>query len=183
MARRSSLETLPPKILAQVNFLIGDGRYTIDDVVAHLQEIGEPRSRSAVGRHAAKINLAAARLKESRAVTEALVTELGDSAAQGKQGRLLVEMARSLVFDVMTALEPGDINAKDVANLGKGLAELGRALRLDQDFEEKVRTQVAKEEREKAADTATKVAQQNGLSADTVAAIKAEILGIRVEPS
>jgi hypothetical protein len=72
----------------------------------------------------------------------------------------------------------GTMTPKDAMMLGKALAELGRALRFDQDFETKVREQVAKVEREKAASTAATAATDAGATEDQVAFIRAKILGI-----
>jgi len=159
MVPKSTIETLPEDVLGRLNSMIGKGRFTVDQLAGWLDEQGHTRSRSAVGRHSKGYRFIAAELRQSREITEALVAELGEAATQGKQGRLLVEMVRSLVFKLLVKLqkiEASDenvsaIDSKDVQQLGKGLAELGRALRFDQDFEEKIRKQVQEEERAAAA--------------------------------
>ncbi|WP_316978038.1 DUF3486 family protein [Shumkonia mesophila] len=183
MPVKSTIKTLPEAVLARLNFMLAEDALTIDQVVAWLDEQGVPRSRSAVGRYKQDLDKVARRLRESREITTALTKELGDAAAQGKQGRLLVEMARTLVFDMMMKMQDvkAGLSAMDVAFLGKGLAELGRALRFDQDFETKVREQVAKEERQKAAETVDKVAKSQGLTAEQAAFIRGSILGVPVE--
>lgn len=184
MSRKSTIKTLPDTVLARLNFMLAEGVTTLDDVVAWLDEQGHPRSRSAVGRYKANLDKVAARLRESREITEALTKELGSAAAQGKQGRLLVEMARGVVFDLLMKIQDSDgegISSMDVALLGKGLAELGRALRFDQDFETKVREQVAKEERQKAAETVVEAAKSQGLTAEQAAFIRGKILGVPVD--
>lgn len=185
MPVKSTIRTLPKQVLERLNFLIGENALTVDALTEWLDAQGHPRSRSAVHRHAQKINQVAARLRESREVTDAVVAELGDAATQGKQGRLLVEMTRSLVFDLLVKLQPGedddgrpDLDAKDVAMLGKGLAELGRALRFDQDFEEKIRSRAEAEARASAAEVAAGAAKEGGLSDDTVQLIRSRILGL-----
>jgi hypothetical protein len=128
-------------------------------------------------------------------MANALAENLGDAAVQGKQGRMLVEMARTLAFDLMVkidqmqeradrdAYEDGSgiatplIDSKDVQQLGKGLAELGRALRYDQDFETKLRDTIREEEREKAAAEVEAVAKKGGISDKALAQIR-ETLGI-----
>lgn len=179
MPRKSSIKTLPEAVLARLNFMLAEGVTTLDDVVAWLDDQGHPRSRSAVGRYKANLDKVAARLRESREITEALTKELGSAAAQGKQGRLLVEMARGVVFDLLMKIQDADgegISSMDVALLGKGLAELGRALRFDQDFETKIREQVANEEREKAASTAADVGKRLGLSQEGIEEIRNRVM-------
>lgn len=166
---------------AEFNRLLATGRLSIDALTTWLEGKGYEISRSAVGRYAQGYERTAARLRQSRAITESLVSELGDAATQGKQGRLLVEMARSLVYDLMDKLQvkEGVADPKDAMMLGKALAELGKALRFDQDFETKVREQVAKEEREKAAAAVATVAKEAGLSEETAATIRAKIFGAK----
>ena len=133
-------------------------------------------------RYSQSFERVAARLRESRQITDAIATELGDAAIQGKQGRLLVEMTRTLVFDLLMKLqdEETELETKDVMMLGKGLSELGKALRHDQDYETKLREVIAEEERKKAADIVEQAASKagKGLSRSAVDAIKAEILGV-----
>lgn len=184
MPSKSSIATLPADVLGRLNGLIGDGSLTVDALTDWLDAAGHPRSRSAVGRHRQKIDAAAADLRESREITEALAAELGEATTQGKQGRLLVEMTRSLVFKLIMKLQKMEaasdaltaFDTKDVQQIGKGLAELGRALRLDQDFEDKIRERVAAEEREKAAEAAAEAATEGGLSRDMVQTIRRRIL-------
>lgn len=162
MAPKPKIETeLGEKDLAEFRRLLATGRLTIDGLTLWLEGRGYQISRSAVGRYAQNFDEVAAKLRQSRHVTEALVAELGDAAAQGKQGRLLVEMARSLVFDLMMKLQTAEgdgapIDTKDVQQLGKGLAELAKALRYDQDFEIKVREEVRRQEQAKAMAAAEK---------------------------
>jgi len=190
MGRKSSIdERLSEDDKANLNDLIRTGKLTIDGLLEWLGEKGYEISRSSLHRYAQKYDEVAARLRQSREMTDALVAEIGDSANQGKHGRLLVEMTRSLVFDLLMKIQGADddpaspaggLDTKDVMQLGKGLAELGRALRLDQDFETKIRDQLEKEITKKAVEAVDAVAQDNerGLSKDTVAEIKAKILGI-----
>jgi len=178
------MDTRPPAILAQVNFMVAEGEWTIDDIVAYLADAQQPRSRSAVGRHAQKVEKAARRLRESRQITEAVVAEMGDAAVAGKQGRLLVEITRTLVFDMLDKFEDGAMDPQSVAFLGKGLKDLAAAARHDQEFESKIRAQVAQEEREKALAAVEEVAaeavanNEPGFSAETVDAIRRQIMGV-----
>lgn len=196
MPRPSSVQSLPPAILESINRLLAEERATLDEIVEKLEELGHPRSRSALGRHALRIKKAGRRLRQSREITEALARDLGDAATQGRQGRVMVELTRSLVYDMIERLaeideaagtvddkgnpRPPVISPRDAAFLGKGLAELSRALRLDQDFETKVRDQVREEERERAAAAVKKGGQRAGISAEALRIIEAE-LGISHE--
>jgi len=171
---------LPEKIKAQVNFLLHEGNWTIDQVVEYLKEAGHPRSRSAVGRHKQHISQWSEKLKQSREITDTLVQEIGPAATDGKHGRLLAECVRSLVFDHLSKkVEDGEeTDAQDFFFLSKALKELSQGIRHDQDFEDKLRQRIEAEQRRKVADEAATAATEHGLSEGTVEAIKSKILGV-----
>lgn len=158
MAQKSSIETtVAPDDLADFQRLLAEGRSTIDAATEFLRARGYEISRSSVGRYAKQYETVVARMRQSRQFAEALGAELADAETQGRQGRVLVEMARSLIFELMSKLsDGGEIDTKDVMQLGKGLSDLSRALRLDQDFELKIRD----EARRKAAEAAVKAAEK-----------------------
>ena len=186
MPQKPKIETeLSESDLSEFRRLLATGRLSIDGLCTWLEGRGYEIGRSSVGRYAKNFDEVAAKLRESREVTDALVAELGDAAAQGKQGRLLVEMTRSLVFDLLMALQSGEeaLDPKSVMMLGKGLAELGKALRLDQDFETKIAEQAAARAKEEAATKADAATKQLGLNAEQAAFIRAEILGVPVDGS
>ena len=138
MPRPSSIKTLPPEVLAQVNRLLTDARWSLDDVVAHLADAGHPRSRSALGRYNQELDQVAERMRRSREMAGALVKEMGPQAAEGKTGRLLVEILQSLVFDHL--IKRGDDDAEptspmDLMLLAKSIGEMTRALKTDADRE------------------------------------------------
>jgi len=148
----SSLKTLPPAVLAQVNFMITEGGWTIDQIVGYLSEAGHPRSRSAVGRHARNVNEVAAKLRESREVVDALVREMGPQATEGKHGRLLVEILRKLAFDSLLKKMDGegeDLESQDFFFFAKAMKELSSSVRLEQDYVHKERDRIRAEEAEK----------------------------------
>lgn len=148
MGRKSSLRRLPPEIFQEVNRLLSEGRFTLDEILEHLRNMGvDTVSRSALGRQKQKIDKIAAKLRQSREMTEALVKEIGPSVAEGQQGRLLVQTLRDLVFDHLAArVEEGDLgDPKSLMALARTLKDMAQANRLDQDFEARVREQVEKE--------------------------------------
>lgn len=160
MGRKSSVKQLPPAILKEVNGLLSEGRATLDEILSHLQKLGAPGvSRSALGRYRQDFEEVAARLRQSREITESFVRDLGPNVKEGEQGRLLVEMVRTLVQDHLTARvrsgEPAD--SKSFQPLSRALKDLAQANRLDQDFEHNVRKRVEKETLAKLDDAAKQV--------------------------
>lgn len=156
MGRKSTVQRLQPEILKEVNKLLSEGRATLDEILAHLRKLGvEDVSRSALGRHRQQFEKVAAKLRQGREMTEALVRDLGPNATEGKQGRVLVEMLRNLVYDYLITQEEGAApDPKTLQSLSRTAKELSQALRLDQDFEIKIRERVEKETLSKLDDAA-----------------------------
>lgn len=148
MGRKSSVKRLPPEVLREVNRLLTEGRATLDEILAHLRKLGvDEVSRSALGRHRQQFEKVAAKLRQGREMTESLVRELGPDAAEGRQGRVLVEILRNLVNDcLMNQLEDGAVlDPKTLQTLSRATRELSQAIRMDQDYESKIRERVEKE--------------------------------------
>ncbi|MGN0008684.1 MAG: DUF3486 family protein [Desulfovibrionaceae bacterium] len=180
MGRKSTLRRLPPEIQTEINRILSEGRLTLDELLEHLRGIGvEGVSRSALGRQKQKIDKVAAKLRQSREIVETLVEKTGPSTAEGKQGRLLVEILRKLVYDHLEKnLLGGEEDGPDNEGfffLAKALKEMSQAARLEQDFEAKIHDRIQKETI-KAVETS---AREAGLSAETVEAIKSRILGVK----
>jgi hypothetical protein len=179
MPRKSTIRQLPPQILKEVNRLLADDRHTLDQVVAHLRSMGvDDVSRSALHRHKQRFDEVAAKLRQSREVTETFVRELGASAQEGEQTRLLAEMVRSLVYDHLSGLVSGDGEAdpKIIAQLARTLKELARASRLSQDYELKVREEAAREAEREAATRMEASAKKNGVSPEVIRMIRRDVL-------
>lgn len=167
MGRKSSLRRLPPEVLAEINRLISDGRFTLDEILEHLRNMGvDSVSRSALGRQKQRIDKVAAKLRQSREMTETLVREIGPEVAEGQQGRILVEVLRKLVFDHLEKrLTSEEEDGQDIDNegfffLAKALKEMSQANRLDQDFETKVRERATREAEKKLDAAAARVAKE-----------------------
>lgn len=167
---KSRIETeLSEDDLGEFRRLLATGRLTIDALTLWLEGRGYEISRSSVHRYAQSFEEVAARLRESREMAEAMVRELGPEATDGKQGRLLVEMFRTLVNDHLMRRLRGEDSALDPQQfmfLAKALKDAAGAARLDQDFEIKLRAQVLKEVSDKlsAAERSAKAAGEKGLS-------------------
>lgn len=182
MGRSSTLKTLPKEILDEVNRLLVDDNWSIDEVVAHLNEAGFDKSRSAVGRHRKNIFKVAGKLKQSREMAQALIREIGPGAADGKTARLLVEVLQKLVFDhLLNKVEAEEEGTpKDFMTLARALKDMAQAQKTDTDREAKIRDLAAKETKAAAAEIVEGHAKKAGLTKQTVNAIKADILGIEV---
>ncbi len=187
MARPSTIARLPGEIREAIGRLRDQGR-TLDEILAHLQGMEVTVSRSALGRHVQQMDKVGERLRRSRAISEALVRQLGD-APESQTARLNIEMMHSFLFDFLASAEEGAEEGseaalahvrdpKSVALMAEAVQRLTTASRQNVEFVARVEDRAAAKAKAGAARAAEAVAREKGLSADTVRAIKASILGV-----
>ena len=146
-------------------------------------------SRSGLHRHIQGLDRLADRMGRSRAVAEALVRKLGD-APEGRTARLNIELMHSAVLDLFMSSEAGDdgestgpvaLDPESVMLLAKAIKDLSSASNNDAALVLKLREKAEKKTKDAAVKAAETVAREKGLSKDTIAAIRAQILGVKVE--
>jgi len=187
MARPSTIARLPGEIREAIGRLRDQGR-TLDEILTHLQGMEVTVSRSALGRHVQQMDKVGERLRRSRAISEALVRQLGD-APESQTARLNIEMMHSFLFDFLASAEEGAEEGseaalahvrdpKSVALMAEAVQRLTTASRNNADYVARLEDRAAAKAKAGAARAAEAVAREKGLSADTVRAIKASILGV-----
>lgn len=187
MARRSSIKRLPAEIRELIGGLLGQGR-TLDEIVAKLGELDIEVSRSALGRHKKEIDKIGERMRRVREISNAFVEKLG-AAPEGKQGRLILELMQTVVFDVLLAQgDPADgedgktatVDAQDVFYLARAIKDLTQAEKLSADRELKIREAVAKKAAEAAESAVKDAGRKHGfkLPKEALDAIREQVYGI-----
>ena len=181
--RPSSIDRLPEEIRAEVGRLRLQGR-TIDEILQHLKTLDVEVSRSALGRHLKGLATLRERMRHSREMATALVTQFGDQPDNQLQ-RLNLELMHGVILQTITAAgededgEPKPVTfcPEDARFLADALAKLASAEKTNADRTLKLKAEAAKE----AAAAVERVARREGggLTRDTVDAIKREILGIK----
>lgn len=141
-------------------------------------------SRSAVSRYDVRMREMGARLRESREVAEMWISRLG-SQPGGQLGHLVTEMLRTMAFEMAQALAERELDGESLPGAIDQLNRLAlSAQRLERSSAESERRErlIRDEERrraaEQAADVAGEAARSQGLSEETAAEIRREILGI-----
>lgn len=190
MAKRpSSIDKLPGEIRDEIKRLRERGK-SIDEILAHLHLLLDAPevSRSALGRHIQKLEQVGERVRRSRALGEALASQLGD-ASESKIAGVNIEMVHSLLFDMLsladeTSEEGQEVKAmlrspKALALVSEATQRLTQASRHNLEFITKIEERAAEKERRAAALRAETVAKEKGLTGATIAAIKASILGVK----
>jgi hypothetical protein len=189
MAPPSKIRQLPPEVRARIDQLLNDG-VQLDAIMAKLAELGVTDiSRSGLGRYKQSLDKVGEKLRHTREISNAFIEKLG-AAPEGKQGRLLVEMTQSVIFDLLLAAGDGDpsegggeargltLDPMAVMLVAKSLKDLSSAQKSDADLVLRIRQEAAKE----ASAAVDRVAKSRGLSAETVADLKEQFLGIARKP-
>lgn len=180
MAAKSTIKTLEPELLEQLQGWLRDPRITQLEATERLnellEEIGEtPRSKSAVNRYAVQMNEIGAKIQQSREMADMWIGKFGN-APQGKVGQMLNEMIRNLAFNTTIDLAEGEevVSPKLIKELAWAVEKLENASTIN----EKRQREIEKAILVKAATETEKVVSEAGLSKDTVKMIKRQILGI-----
>jgi hypothetical protein len=187
MGRKSTIDRLAPEVRARIQKHLRENRLTLDELIADLQQefatLGAALpSRSAVHRYSQGVREIVAHEREMTVAAEALVAELGDNF-DAKSGALLAQAVTTLASRrAMQAIEAGKngevMDISDVLDLARAAktAQEARSLNLME------RRSVADEARRKLLEEQTakldKIAKKGGLSAETAAELRREILGI-----
>lgn len=139
MGRKSSIKTLPKEVQAAVVGALEAGA-TIDGIVDHLNDLGHPRSRSAVGRYAKEYAGLAERHRDIRVVAEAFAKDFG--GAENAEGKLMVQMLTSVGARMILPMASGDaedLAPKDFHFMAKATKELQSAAKIDSERDAKLR--------------------------------------------
>ncbi|MGE4501971.1 MAG: DUF3486 family protein [Thiomicrospira sp.] len=186
MGRKSTIETLPPDILEQLQALLRDPRMNQLEVTEQINtalersQVGERVSKSAVNRYAQKMEKVGAKLRESREVAKMYIDRIGEDQA-GDVGKLVNEMIRTLVFDITLQMQGETIDpefAPELAKMLKNLSESMHKLEQAAATNTKREAEIRKRATEEAAKAMEQAAKTQGLTADAVQSIKNQILGI-----
>lgn len=188
MGRSSTIDQLPEEIRSEIGRLLTQGA-TLDTIVEHLRTLhGAAPSRSALGRHAQKLDGMGEKLRRSRTVAEALMQKLGDAPAS-RAAQLNIELLHGAVLDLhMRAAEGEEVdeggkaalagNPQGVMLLSKAIDHLTSAAKKDAEFVAQVEERATAKAKRAAAAAVETVAREKGISPDTLAAIKAGIFGV-----
>ena len=179
MPRKSAIEQLPEAVQEQVHRLIREGR-TVDEITAKLDELNQDVSRSSVGRYKQRYEKQLERYREAQNVAGIWVEELGQDQ-KSDVGRLLAEMLKTIAFRTMADMgeDEGNPSPMDLHFLARTIKDLEQSGKISADRIFKVRQEIAKEEREKAADQAVEAVKASGMSGESAEAIRASILGVQ----
>lgn len=175
MARRSSIKS-DPKVQAAVDRLIKNG-HIIDAIVEHLDAMGTPRSRSAVGRYVKDYAEMAQRQRDLRVTAESFAAEFGnqDDPTYKLMLQIMTQVLTEYILPHATGKAKKKLDPLGMRLLAASVKDMIGAGKLDDDRLRALKQQHMKE----AASAAEKAMKRTGASADQIRVIKQEIMGIR----
>lgn len=179
--RLSSIDLLPEEAEGAVAWAMGElrerARTQIEIHAEFNERLGalgiEPISLSAFNRHSLRLAATARRLEETRSIAAAVTERLGPGQAD-ELTVMVAEAIKTLVFELLEQGGEGGISTKGAMEIARALHHAVQAQAVSTERRRKVEAEFAS----RAEQAVDQVARAKGLTADTVAAIKSEILGV-----
>lgn len=185
MGRKSTVNRLPAEIKAYIEAMLATGAQTLDELISDLQarypaeaKAGTLPSRSAVHRYGQKLDRRLAAIKASTEAARLIRAQAGDD--EDARSEALTALVQTELFEAILSLQEADDPDLDpgervgmLSSAAKNIATLTRSSVGLKKFQQEVRAKA-----QAAADTVDKLAKKGGLTADTAAQIRREILGI-----
>ncbi|ECO4188307.1 DUF3486 family protein [Salmonella enterica] len=179
MARRSTIDKLPEEVRRWLERALTESGFSgYAELEALMRDKGYLISKSAIHRYGQKIER---RFGAIRAATEAarMLTE-GAADDQDARSEAVIALIQTELFESIVQLQEAEDEEIDpqvrvalLSKVAKNVATLSRASVNLKKFQQEVRAKA-----EAAASNAEKIARKGGLSAESVQALRREILGI-----
>lgn len=168
MPPRSKVAALPVEVKAWLDKALADNNFSDYEALAdELSGRGFAISKSALHRYGQNFEERLSALKMASQQARAVVAAAPDE--EGAVNEALMRLVQEHLFKLLMS-EGGQI---DLPKVAKAVAELGRASVVQKKWQAEVR-----ERAETAANAVEKIAKKGGLTADTVAEMRREILGV-----
>ncbi|ATA26597.1 hypothetical protein BIY26_08990 [Brenneria goodwinii] len=185
--RPSKIDLLPPGIRDALHQMLRDKQFTQEQIREAINELIDEHnlpddmqlSRTGLNRYASRMEKIGSRIRASREMADVWVARLGTSPTTDV-GKLLMEFVKTLAFETsMTLAEESEEGKKAVEPKALGqLALVAQRLEAAAMASHKREKEIRQAFAEEAAAQTEKIVSQAGLSADKVADIKKQILGI-----
>lgn len=181
--RPSKIDLLPESIRDALHQMLRDKRHTQEEIREAINTLIDQHelpgdmqlSRTGLNRYASRMEAIGSKIRASREMAEIWAAKLG-SAPTSDVGKLLMEFVKTLAFETTMTLSEGDdpVAPKALGQLALVAQRIEAAQMVSHKREKEIRQAFAEE----AAAAAEKITKQAGLTAETAATIRREILGI-----
>lgn len=168
MPPRSKVAALPAEVKAWLDQVLVENNFSgYEALSAELADRGYSIGKSALHAYGQTFEDRLSRLRMASEQAKAVVTAAPDE--EGAVNEALMRLVQEQLFNMLMAAD-GKV---DLPKVAKAVAELGRASVVQKKWQTEVR-----ERAESAAAKVEKIARKGGLTAETVDAIRREILGV-----
>lgn len=185
MGRKSTISRLPHDVKSYIEGKLAEGRLTLDELISDLRgrfpsqaQAGDLPSRAAVHRYGQKLERRLSAIRASTEAAKIIQAQAGDN--NDARSEALTALIQTELFEAILNMQEEDNPDMDpgervgmLSNVAKNVAPLIRSSVSLKQFQSKVRDATRA-----AASAVEKTAKKAGLSDETVAEIKARILGI-----
>ncbi|PZE13170.1 DUF3486 family protein [Pseudomonas solani] len=168
MPPRSKVAALPAEVKSWLDQVLVESNFSgYEALSAELADRGYSIGKSALHAYGQTFEDRLSRLRMASEQAKAVVTAAPDE--EGAVNEALMRLVQEQLFNMLMAAD-GKV---DLPKVAKAVAELGRASVVQKKWQAEVR-----ERAESAAAKVEKIARKGGLTAETVDAIRREILGV-----
>lgn len=185
MGRKSSVSRLPVEVKGYIEAMLATGSQTLDELIADLQTrfpatatAGDLPSRSALHRYGSKLDRRLAAIRASTEAAKLIQAQAGDD--KDARSEALTALVQTELFEAILSLQDADDPDADpgervamLSSAAKNIATLTRSSVALKQFQAKVMERI-----QAAAANVDKIAKKGGLSAESAAELRREILGI-----
>ena len=185
MGRKSTISRLPPEVKSFIEGKLAEGRCTLDELIADLHErfastqtAGDLPSRAAVHRYGQKLERRLSAIRASTEAAKIIQSQAGDN--DDARSEALTALIQTELFEAILNLQESDDPDMDpgervgmLSSAAKNIATLTRSSFGLKVFQAQVRERI-----QAAAANVEKIAKKGGLSAESSAELRREILGI-----
>lgn len=180
---KSSITRLPQEQRAYVERLLREGRLTLDEMIADLQQrfAGEPAadvSRSALHRFDQQIEDAGREIREIESAARALVGELGEGFGEASADFLTQAVTVVAVKAAMRAKDDPELGIKEAKDLALMAKNTMDAKRMNAAQRKVIQTEAREQLLREQSAALDKIVKTEGLSEETAADVRKKILGI-----
>lgn len=182
MGRKGRIARLEPEIKEVVDRLIREGRATIDEIKAHLEQLGVEIPRSTLGDYRKKMTERLQRFRDAQEVAGVWAQQLGEQP-DSPHGTLIAEMLKMIAFQTLAEVGEGGEQPKpmDMMLLAKAFDHVTSGQKKDLEYRHKINADHMAKLEAKAKEAEAEVAQvarSAGLSDEAAERIRQIVLGV-----
>jgi hypothetical protein len=180
----STIKRLDDEIREAVDAAIRDGRATGDEILALIQAMGGEASRSSVYRYKQRMEKQLQRYRAAQEVAGVWMKGIHDEP-DGKVARMASQAITALALEAISKIEDGEElpSPQDLMFLSKAVQQGVQTSKMQLEMAGKIEERARAKAKAEAVQAVERVARAEGLSAETIARFRADILGVPTEPA